>query len=145
MDNTGTDVWITGVQLEVGSIATDFAHEDYGTTLIKCRRYFWRRTRNSGTDHLLFAGKINTTTVADLLVTLPVRMRAGPTMAVSAVDDFAIRHLNTVTTTTNVTAAALGQQSVLVFGTVSSGLTAGQGCILAMGTDGDYIEFSAEL
>ena len=31
---------ITGVQLEVGDIATDFEHEDYGTTLAKCQRYF---------------------------------------------------------------------------------------------------------
>ena len=32
--------YITGVQLEVGSTATDFEHEDYGTTLAKCQRYY---------------------------------------------------------------------------------------------------------
>ena len=31
---------ITGVQLEVGSVATDFAHESYGETLAKCMRYY---------------------------------------------------------------------------------------------------------
>ena len=31
---------ITGVQLEVGSTATDFEHETYATTLRKCQRYF---------------------------------------------------------------------------------------------------------
>ena len=31
---------ITGVQLEVGEVATAFEHEDYGTTLRKCNRYF---------------------------------------------------------------------------------------------------------
>tara|TARA_B100000900_G_scaffold411870_1_gene432436 strand:- start:330 stop:1439 length:1110 start_codon:yes stop_codon:yes gene_type:complete len=31
---------ITGVQLEVGSQASDFQHEDIGTTLAKCQRYF---------------------------------------------------------------------------------------------------------
>jgi len=40
LDNTSNNVYITGVQLEVGSVATDFAHEDYGTTLNKCKRYY---------------------------------------------------------------------------------------------------------
>jgi hypothetical protein len=31
---------LTGVQLEVGPTATDFEHEDYGTTLRKCQRYY---------------------------------------------------------------------------------------------------------
>ncbi len=30
---------LAGVQLEVGSVATDFEHEDYDTTYQKCRRY----------------------------------------------------------------------------------------------------------
>ena len=39
-DDAADDFYITGVQLEVGSVATDFEHEDYGTTLEKCYRYF---------------------------------------------------------------------------------------------------------
>jgi len=31
---------ITGVQLELGSQATDFEREDYGTTLSRCQRYY---------------------------------------------------------------------------------------------------------
>ena len=37
---TGATWQITGVQLEVGDTATDFEHEDYGTTLQKCQRYY---------------------------------------------------------------------------------------------------------
>ena len=40
LDNTANNIYIAGVQLEVGSVATDFEHEDYGTTLQKCYRYF---------------------------------------------------------------------------------------------------------
>ena len=32
--------YITGVQLEVGKTATPFEHEDFGTTLAKCQRYY---------------------------------------------------------------------------------------------------------
>ncbi|NDB89078.1 MAG: hypothetical protein EB164_09270 [Thaumarchaeota archaeon] len=31
---------VTGVQLEAGAVATPFEFEDYGTTLLKCQRYF---------------------------------------------------------------------------------------------------------
>ena len=41
--DTGTAAWtldITGVQLEAGSSASSFAHENVGDTLRKCQRYF---------------------------------------------------------------------------------------------------------
>ena len=33
---------ITGIQLEIGDTATDFAHETYPETLRKCQRYYWK-------------------------------------------------------------------------------------------------------
>jgi len=39
-DSTDNDWSITGIQLEVGETATPFEHEDFGTTLIKCKRYY---------------------------------------------------------------------------------------------------------
>jgi len=44
-DSTTNDWYITGVQLEVGDVATPFEHEDYGTTLAKCRRYYQGEAR----------------------------------------------------------------------------------------------------
>jgi len=41
-DNTSNNFYLTGVQLEVG-VETPFEHEDYGTTLAKCQRYYYRR------------------------------------------------------------------------------------------------------
>ena len=38
---TSSATWqITGVQLEIGSNATEFEHETFDTTLIKCQRYY---------------------------------------------------------------------------------------------------------
>jgi hypothetical protein len=39
-DNTANEWLISGVQLEVGEQDTPFEHEDYGTTLRKCQRYY---------------------------------------------------------------------------------------------------------
>jgi hypothetical protein len=36
----GATFYITGVQLEAGSTASSFAHENYGDTLQKCQRYY---------------------------------------------------------------------------------------------------------
>jgi len=38
---------ITGVQLEVGDVATPFEHESYGQTLVKCQRYY-EKSYNDG-------------------------------------------------------------------------------------------------
>ena len=77
MDSTSNNFYLTGVQLEIGD-ATPFEHEDFGTTLAKCQRYF--------TDFLLSANNYmwccvitNTNTYRRASVTLPVQMRASAT------------------------------------------------------------------
>ena len=39
-DSTSNNFYLTGVQLEIGDVATPFEHEDFATTLRKCKRYY---------------------------------------------------------------------------------------------------------
>ena len=71
---------ITGVQLEVGSVATDFEHRSFAQELTLCQRYY--QVVAEGANHLI--GSVFTVSsyiycVVDLLVT----MRATPTIEVS--------------------------------------------------------------
>ena len=43
-DSTSRTLNITGLQLELGSVATDFEHRSYGEELLLCQRYYSRKT-----------------------------------------------------------------------------------------------------
>jgi hypothetical protein len=145
-DSTSNNIFVTGVQLEVGSVATSFAYEGYGTTLNKCYRYYERLTPNTATRQAIFQAYNVTTTVASGIFNY-THKRAAPTVTFTAGATFEVRHQ---TTTTVCTAAALSGSSdedrALCNFTVSSGLTAGQGCIIRRNdTDTTYVEVSSEL
>jgi hypothetical protein len=69
---SGATFYITGVQLEAGSVATPFERRDYGRELMMCQRYY--------------AEVSATPTSASIYsyVFLPVTMRALPTVALKA-------------------------------------------------------------
>ena len=48
-DSTDNEWYITGVQLEVGSVATPFEHRSYGDELYLCQRYF--EVSGTGSDN----------------------------------------------------------------------------------------------
>ena len=68
---------ITGVQLEVGSVATDFEHRSFGQELALCQRYYYAIAGNSGTNLPV------SDTFARADVDFPTTMRATPTAAVA--------------------------------------------------------------
>jgi len=74
--NAANEWYITGVQLEVGSIATEFEHRSYGEELALCQRYYYQISGNTADQSGLCAAFVSTTTKAYGYVTLPVSMRA---------------------------------------------------------------------
>jgi len=67
---------LTGVQLEVGSVATPFEHRSYGEELALCQRYYQEFGR---TGYMSCRGN-GTTAVADALIPTSTVLRATPTI-----------------------------------------------------------------
>ena len=79
--DAGTSAWtldITGVQLEVGPLATPFEHRSFGEELALCQRYFYRAA--DGTANNLGLGVNYTSSTMHGVVYFPVTMRATPTL-----------------------------------------------------------------
>ena len=76
--NAGATLQITGVKLEVGSIATPFVPDDYQVSLAKCQRYY--QYLNSSTGAYSITGVVGQTNNI-FTVWFPVVMRTSPTAA----------------------------------------------------------------
>jgi hypothetical protein len=146
MGTVGNYLYITGVQLEVGTQATSFDFRDYGRELILCQRYF----------NLLADGRVNTISLianvsANSTTTIigafffPVRMRTTPTL-VTTVASYRANLSTSDANSTNTPTFGFGS-------TISgrydqdgfTGLVLGGAGIVRLNTDSGYIAMSAEL
>jgi len=127
LDSTSNNVSLAGVQLEIGSVDTDFAHEDFGTTLQKCQRYFIQHTSvaATGNDNSLVTARANTTTHC-YGAFQHLGMRASPSITVSDATDFKVGIPGASVATTAVSLTWQSPDISTIVGAVSSGLTAGQ-------------------
>jgi hypothetical protein len=79
-DSTNNYVKIAGVQLEVGSVATDFEHRSYGQELALCQRYFYKPDIENSSLQPAYQYHVNHKMS---LVEFPTTMRATPTSTVT--------------------------------------------------------------
>ena len=72
---------ITGVQLEVGSVATDFEHRSFAQELVLCQRYYFQGDgQNLGASLNNYYGCMYGSNNAMIKVSFPTTMRAKPTV-----------------------------------------------------------------
>jgi len=133
--------YVTGVQLEVGSVATPFERRPFGTELALCQRYYYRISEVASNA----VGMCAATTNARLNITFPTTMRAAPTALEQSgtAADYNINFGGSAVTCSAVPAFLTGTiNNGSVTFTVASGLTTGNG---AFGRGAGYLAWSAEL
>lgn len=96
--------YITGVQLEAGSVASPFERRDYGRELMMCQRYAVM-LGDSGNAYSNYGyGAAYSTTAVSATVSLPVQMRAVPTTSFPGSGVFMFYRGNTNTSSTSMAA-----------------------------------------
>lgn len=139
---SGATWYITGVQLEVGDTATPFEHEDYSTTLAKCRRYAYRYTADDALDNIVNLASYNG---ADNYGAFqhPVQMRSAPSMTYSALSGFKVVGRGTSLTPTAMTHFEAYKETAQIGASAST--TMGNAYWLRFTAAGDWLQFDAEL
>ena len=143
--STDNNFFLTGLQFEVGPVATEFEQEDITTTLVKCQRYYYKLV--NGTDGTYMPlGIAYRTTDIQVAERHPITMRADPSIAVSgnlrAVDGLS------ATVSSGAVIANASKTSTLAWYTNNnafSGLTAFRPYLINGESSGDYFEVDAEL
>jgi len=93
---SGATFYITGVQLEVGTTATNFDYRSYTTELQLCQRYYTKIIGSmgaNGTSATICQGSYYTSTTAYYFWTFPTTMRTAPTLS-STSSGFTMQTLN---------------------------------------------------
>lgn len=144
-DSTSNEFYLTGVQLELGKVATPFEHRSYGEELALCQRYYIRRTTDDDNDYPgLCTGWLSTTGTHNFITQLEQQMRSSPTFSSSG--NFRAQSAVDTANSSSLSAANISPIAlrIALTGASYSGTTGDFG-ILQGKTTGGYIAFDAEL
>ena len=143
---------ITGVQLEVGSVATPFEFEDYGVTLAKCQRYYQLAAKCiSASDVVFGVGNYTSATRFDFCCIFSNPMRGTPSLiATSATNAYYIAgngndNVNSWTIYAVPNANTESTRMTIVNSTEAAGTSGYAGLVHANGSILAFVAFSSEL
>ena len=143
--NTANNFFITGVQMEVGPVATEFEQEQISTTLSKCQRYYHKLVADSAFTTLgRAAASTATASVINPLGTY--NMRAVPSLDSTAASTFLMQAANANETVSAIAINSHASRQSPQLDITNSSTTAGfAGTLIANNATSSYIAFDAEL
>jgi len=128
--STDNNFFLTGVQMEVGPVATDFEQEEISTTIAKCQRYF--QSFSGLVNYPATAYAANDVYSAFLF---PSEMRVSPAVTISSHRVYATGTERTASSTIDANVITSRMASFRVQSL--SGVTAGDACLLYVNSTGD--------
>ena len=144
MDSTDNEWYLTGVQLEIGTKATDFEHLPFDAQLQKCQRYYYQIPNVPTSSYRqLGVGSLASASLAILDNEHPIPMREAPT----------VTEVGSLTTSDHVgnrsfaVSTNYSTSERLTFNvTTASGSNAPGTCVFTNGSgSGNYLTVSADL
>jgi hypothetical protein len=141
----GATFYITGVQLEPGSVATPFERRSFGQELALASRYYYRV--NATSSYTPYGHGWNVTSSSgQVVVRHPVRMRVAPTsLDYSLLSSGVLGASEALVATAGLNSATNGTDASTVDISSSSLFTTGFVTLTAKASTSSYIGFGAEL
>jgi len=138
---------LTGVQLEVGSVATDFEHRSYSDEFQKCLRYYEQMSSNGVSVAYFATGYCESTTEVNYPILFKAYKRATPTVTSTAGSTFRNHHTGTSVDLSNIVFNLATPMSCRAQATASSAVLGdGNAAILAAHSSTEaLIKIDAEL
>jgi hypothetical protein len=143
MATLNATLFLTGVQLEVGTQATSFEYRQYQQELALCQRYYWKFT--GANDAAIGAGLSGSATAASIYVKFPMSMRSAPVVSVSSM--VITDAVNYNAPVTGLSATPSGVDALRINANCSGGgMTQYRPALMTVsGSGAGYVEFSSEL
>ena len=145
----GNTWYLTGVQFEVGSTATNFEFRHQGTELMLCQRYYFN-INGGGSDGyaVIGVGGATSTTNSRNFIQHPVVMRSKPTVSALGSSTFSIQAFDTTGSGATIASVSQGAINGSYINFTTSGITAYRPTVAQLENTTSYtvgIQFSAEL
>jgi hypothetical protein len=139
-DSTSNEFYITGVQLEAGTTASDFEFLPYDVNLQRCERYYQVYTGTSTSSAVSVGIAWNTTNTSNHILAFRNMMRTTPTLIQSSLD---LRDPVSADYSATISISGGSSDSIQLGSSGSSGLVARRMYWIA--TNGGYLHFDGEL
>ena len=139
---TNDATWeITGVQLEVGSVATDFEHMSFDQERERCFRYFRKYPSSGYVGHV---GRVNGTTVSDTNFNIPKSMRTTPSVTLDSSGGFAFEYGSNAVGVSSASVGGFSAENVFMRFNLSGSATNGHATYMQLSA-GTFMKIDAEL
>ncbi len=141
--STSNNFYLTGVQLEVSDVATEFENRSFGEEMVLCHRYYQQIEGYS--DLIMFgSGRANGVNNAQVAVPLTVPLRASPTIPSLDYTTWGVSGANAVTNGQPTVTRWYEDSSIIHLGFNTSSLDNGRTAVVSC-RNGSTLQLDSEL